>query len=75
MEILGRGSAWFDTEPHESFQEASLFVSTIQKRQGLIIGSPEEVSWRMGWISDKKLFKLIQRMKNNDYSSYLQRIF
>ena len=72
VEILGRGSAWFDTGTHESYQDASLFVSTIQKRQGLIIGSPEEVAWRMGWISDKDLLKLTENMHNNDYCLYLQ---
>jgi len=72
VEILGRGSAWFDTGTHESYQDASLFVSTIQKRQGLIIGSPEEVAWRMGWISDKDLLKLTENMHNNDYCLYLK---
>lgn len=72
VEILGRGSAWFDTGTHESYQDASLFVSTIQKRQGLIIGSPEEVAWRMGWISDKDLIKLTENMHNNDYCLYLK---
>ncbi len=72
VEILGRGSAWFDTGTHESYLDASLFVSTIQKRQGLIIGSPEEVAWRMGWISDKDLLKLTENMKNNDYCLYLK---
>ena len=72
VEILGRGSAWFDTGTHESYLDASLFVSTIQKRQGLIIGSPEEVAWRMGWISDKDLLKLTENMNNNDYCLYLK---
>ena len=72
VEILGRGSAWFDTGTHESYQDASLFVSTIQKRQGLIIVSPEEVAWRMGWISDKDLIKLTENMHNNDYCLYLK---
>ena len=74
VELLGRGSAWFDTGTHESFQDASLFVSTLQKRQGLLIGSPEEVAWRMGWICDKELFKLTKSMQNNDYSLYLKEL-
>ena len=74
VEILGRGSAWFDTGTHESFQDASLFVSTLQKRQGLLIGSPEEVAWRMGWICDEELFQLTKSMQNNAYSLYLKEL-
>ena len=74
VQILGRGSAWFDTGTIESFQDASLFVSTIQKRQGLIIGSPEEVAWRMGWINEKQLSRLIENLTYSEYGSYLKNI-
>ena len=74
VQILGRGSAWFDTGTIASFQDASLFVSTIQKRQGLIIGSPEEVAWRMGWINENQLIRLIEKLNKSEYGSYLSNI-
>ena len=71
---LGRGTAWLDTGTHDSLLEAGQFVATIEKRQGLKVGSPEEVAWRKGWISDKALSKLGSRYRNNAYGSYLQNL-
>ena len=71
---FGRGYAWLDTGTHDSLLEASQFIRTIEKRQGLKVGSPEEVAWRKGWISDKALSKLGSRYSNNDYGSYLQNL-
>jgi len=70
-EILGRGSAWFDTGTHDSLLEASNFIYSLEKRQSLKIGSPEEVAWRKGWISDSKLENLSKDLFKNSYGKYL----
>jgi len=69
--VLGRGMAWLDTGTHESLLEASLFIETIEKRQGLKIACPEEISYRMGYISAEQLEKLAGRMSHNGYGQYL----
>jgi len=71
LELLGRGNAWLDTGTFESLLEASNFIRTIENRQGLKIGSPEEIAWKMKWINDKQLIKLAEPMCNNDYGKYL----
>lgn len=70
-EIFGRGSAWFDTGTHDSLLEASNFIYTLEKRQSLKIGSPEEVSWRKGWISKNQLQELSKPLLKSDYGKYL----
>jgi glucose-1-phosphate thymidylyltransferase len=69
--IMGRGIAWLDTGTHESLLEASLFIETIEKRQGLKIACPEEIAYRMGYIAAGHLEKLAGRMSNNGYGKYL----
>jgi glucose-1-phosphate thymidylyltransferase len=69
--IMGRGIAWLDTGTHESLLEASLFIETIEKRQGLKIACPEEIAYRMGYIAAGQLEKLAGRMSNNGYGKYL----
>jgi glucose-1-phosphate thymidylyltransferase len=69
--IMGRGIAWLDTGTHESLLEASLFIETIEKRQGLKIACPEEIAYRMGYIAAGQLEKLAGRMSNNGYRKYL----
>jgi glucose-1-phosphate thymidylyltransferase len=69
--VLGRGIAWLDTGTHESLLEASLFIETIEKRQGLKIACPEEIAYRMGYIAAGQLEKLAGRMSNNGYGKYL----
>ena len=69
--VMGRGIAWLDTGTHESLLEASLFIETIEKRQGLKIACPEEIAYRMGYIAAGQLEKLADRMNKNAYGRYL----
>jgi glucose-1-phosphate thymidylyltransferase len=71
VEIMGRGYAWLDTGTHDSLQEASSFIATLQKRQGLMVACPEEVAYSLGWISAQKLQTLAQPLAKNGYGQYL----
>jgi glucose-1-phosphate thymidylyltransferase len=74
VEILGRGFAWFDTGTHESLLQASEFVHTIETRQGMKVGSPEEVAFHMGYIDKAALLELAGKMSKSGYGSYLQAV-
>jgi glucose-1-phosphate thymidylyltransferase len=71
VSIMGRGHAWLDTGTHESLIDASLFISTIEKRQGLKVSCPEEIAWRLGWIDAAGLEQLARPMVKNSYGQYL----
>ena len=71
VEVLGRGHAWLDTGTPESLLRAAEFIETIELRQGLKIGAPEEVAWRMGFIDAAQLHRLAEDMRENDYRQYL----
>ena len=69
--LMGRGMAWLDTGTHESLLEASLFIETIEKRQGLKIACPEEIAYRMGYINATQLEQLAAPLSKNGYGQYL----
>ena len=70
-EVMGRGMAWLDTGTHESLLEASQYIETIERRQGLKIACPEEIAYRQGWVSADKIRELAQPMAKNGYGKYL----
>ncbi len=71
VEQLGRGAAWLDTGTHDALLQASLFVQVVEKRQGLKIGCPEEIAWRMKYIDDSQLESLAQNNMKSRYGIYL----
>ena len=73
-ELLGRGMAWLDTGTHDSLLEASLFIQTIEKRQGLKVACLEEIAYRQGYIDEAQLRELAARMAKSSYGEYLKRI-
>ncbi len=74
VERMGRGYAWLDTGTHDSMLDASLFVQTIEKRQGMKISCIEEIAFRLGYISKTQLIQIGTKMKNNEYGKYILKI-
>jgi len=74
VELMGRGMAWLDTGTHESLLDASQFIATIERRQGLKVACPEEIAYRKGYIDAGQLAKLAEPLKKNGYGQYLLQI-
>ncbi len=74
VQIFGRGDAWLDTGTHDSLLEASAFVQTLEKRQGLKVCCPEEICWRKGWIDDAQLEALAKPLSKSGYGQYLLQV-
>lgn len=73
VEIFGRGMAWLDTGTNDSLLEASSFIQTLEKRQGLKVACPEEIAYRAGYISAHQVLEIAAKL-NNSYGDYLRRI-
>ncbi|HYG31490.1 MAG TPA: sugar phosphate nucleotidyltransferase, partial [Methylophilaceae bacterium] len=74
VNVMGRGMAWLDTGTHETLMEASQFIETIERRQGLKIACPEEIAYRMGFINAEALENLAEKYAKNGYGQYLNRV-
>jgi glucose-1-phosphate thymidylyltransferase len=74
VELLGRGAAWLDAGTHESLLQSANFIETLELRQGLKIGCPEEIAYRRGYIDDAQLERLAHPMRKNDYGRYLMEL-
>ena len=74
VNFLERGSAWLDTGNIDSLHEASSFIRTLEHRQGLKVGCPEEIAWKNGWINNKKLLELSLPLKKSGYGEYLKNL-
>jgi glucose-1-phosphate thymidylyltransferase len=74
VELMGRGYTWLDTGTHSNLLAAATYVQTIEDRQGLKIGSPEEVSYHLGWIDERQLITLADKLGKSGYGTYLRKI-
>ena len=74
VEVLPRGTAWLDTGTFDSLADATSFVRTVESRQGLKVGCPEEVAWRMGFLSDAELAERAEPLRKSGYGEYLLEI-
>jgi len=74
VEFMGRGVAWLDTGTHDALIQASLFVETVEKRQGLLVASPEEIAYRQGFITSADLLKLAQALQKTEYGEKLMAV-
>ena len=75
VQVLGRGFAWLDTGTHDSLSDASVYIETVEKRQGLKVACLEEIAYEKGWITAERLRELAQPMFKNQYGQYLQKLF
>jgi len=72
VELMGRGYTWLDTGTHDSLLEASTFISTLQKRQGLMVASPGEIAFKQGWITSEQVLALADPLSKSNYGRYLK---
>ena len=72
VKVMGRGYTWLDTGTHDSLLEASAFISTLQKRQGLMVASPGEIAFKQGWISSEQVLALAVPLSKSNYGQYLR---
>jgi glucose-1-phosphate thymidylyltransferase len=72
VQELGRGVAWLDAGTHESLLQAAAFIQTVEERQGMMISSPEEIAYRMGFIDREQLRRLLDELGNSTYRSRLE---
>jgi glucose-1-phosphate thymidylyltransferase len=72
MKVLHRGFAWLDTGTHEALHQAASFVQTVQERQGLLVASPDEIAWRLGYIDAQALLVTAKTLGASDYAVYLE---
>ena len=75
VEVMGRGTAWLDTGTHESLLEASLFIETMEKRQGLKVACLEEIAYSMGYIDQDRVLALAEQYSKTEYGTYLKGLF
>ena len=71
VEFLGRGNTWLDTGTYDSLHDASTYIRTIENRQGIKVGCPEEIAWKKNWISEKQLKELSKKYIKSGYGEYL----
>jgi len=74
IQMLGRGTAWLDAGTHETLLQASNFIQTVEERQGLMVGCPEEIAFRVGFINKEQLLALAKQLAQNSYGKYLTQI-
>lgn len=74
VSLMGRATIWFDTGTFDSLYEASSFIKSVENKQRLKIGCPEEIAWRKRWINEKQLNQLAKKYKNNSYGNYLKNL-
>jgi glucose-1-phosphate thymidylyltransferase len=74
VQVFGRGFAWLDTGTHDSLAEASIYIETIEKRQGLKVACLEEIAYQRGWISEERMRAIAQPMLKNQYGQYLMKV-
>jgi glucose-1-phosphate thymidylyltransferase len=71
---MGRGYAWLDTGTHASLQHAASYIETLESRQGLRVACPEEIAFRLGWISAEELIRLAEPLVSSGYGDYLRMV-
>ena len=74
VEFLGRGNTWLDTGTYDSLHDASIYIRTLENRQGIKVGCPEEIAWRKDWITDENLKFLAKQYNKSGYGDYLLNI-